>query len=292
VELFRGMQWGRKAPAGTGVLIPQAGYMLAKIDEFWWLWRDASLLYGQAVHSTVVLAVVLEAGERLIDRPVMAANGELHLYSWRGGKLVRHRFTPGKVSMEELWETATPPLRSVCAPTPGGDGVIVGFVDETADILTATMLWVRGNAVVKELSAVTEGRYRVMARHRMALHVGVKSRPALAMMAESRDNEMYVQLELQVDLLKSECVWRRTAIEFVPAGSLQSVGMFYYKSQNAPEPFVMAVDAAGSLIWLRKRIVEVLRAGVGVDYGYPILTTMANRYEAVGSGREITLQRF
>ena len=99
-------------------------------------------------------------------------------------------------------------------------------------------------------------------------------------------------MELQFDFLKKECVWKRTAIEFVPAGSLQSVGLFHYKSQNAPEAFVMAIDAAGSLIWLRKRIVEVLRMGVGDGYGYPILTTMANRYEAVGTGREITLRRF
>ena len=101
-----------------------------------------------------------------------------------------------------------------------------------------------------------------------------------------------MQLELQLDFLKDECVWRRTVIEFVPAGSLQTGGVFYYKSQNSPEPFVMAVDNTGNLIWLRKRIVEVLRPGVGPEYGYPILTTMANRYEAVGTGRQITLQRF
>ncbi len=292
VELFRGMQWGRKAPPGTGVLIPQSGQMLSKIDEFWWVWRDASLLYAQSVHSTLTVALVLEAGERLIGRPVLTANGELHIYSWRKGKLVRHRFAAGKVATETIWETDAPPLRSVCAPVPGGDGVVVAFVNETGEVLTASALLVRGSAVAKELNGVSEGRYRVMNRHRMALHAGVKSRPALALMAESRENEMYVQLELQFDFLKSECVWRRTAIEFVPAGSLQSVGMFYYKSQNTPEPFVMAVDGAGSLIWLRKRVVEVLRPGVGPDYGYPILTTTANRYEAVGSGRQITLQKF
>jgi len=88
------------------------------------------------------------------------------------------------------------------------------------------------------------------------------------------------------------CVWRRRRMEFLGAGSVESAGVFFHKSQNAPEAFVLAVDGVGDLVWLRKRIVELVRVGVGGDYGYPILTTMQNRYEAVGVGRETLLRRF
>lgn len=296
VELARGVEWDKRAPGGMGLLIPQAGELLVKLDEFWWMWREGSLLFGQAVHSPLVLAAVLEGGERLIERPVIAANGELHAYAWRGGRLVRHRFVAGRdgnprVSTEDVWETAAAPLRSVCAPVPGGDGVLIGMVDETGDVLTARVLLVRGKSATV-LEGVTEGRYRLMGRHRMGIHVGTKRRPALGLMAESRDDGAYAVLEAQFDLAKGECVWRRTRLEFLAPGSLQSAGVFFHKSQNAPEAFALAVDGAGDLVWLRKRIVELVRAGVGGDYGYPILTTMQNRYEAVGVGRETVLRRF
>ena len=296
VELFRGVEWDKRAPAGMGLLIPQGGELLARLDEFWWMWREGNLLFGQAVHSPLVLAVVLEGGERLVERPVIAPNGELHAYAWRGGRLVRHRYIAGRdgqpaVSVEDVWETAAAPLRSVCAPVPGGNGVLIGTVDETGDVLTAKVLLVRGSNVM-EVEGSTEGRYRLMGRHRMGVHVGVKRQPVLGMMAESRDDDSYAMLEAQFDFAKGECVWRRTRIEFLPPGSLQSAGVFYHKAQSTPEPFILAVDGGGDLVWVRKRIVELIRAGVGGDYGYPILTTIQNRYEAVGVGRETVLRRF
>lgn len=290
-ELFRGVEWEKRVPPGTGLLIAQSGHLLAKVDEFWWLWRDGSLLYAQCVHSALVVAVVLEAGERLVERPVIAADGELHIYAWRGAKLVRHRLAGGRVWLEEVWEAPVAPQRSVCAPVPGGDGVLVASVTETGDVLTATALMIRGGKVV-DVTGATEGRYRLMTRGRLGLHVGMKQHPALGIMAESRDDDFYALLEAQFDMAKSECIWRRTRMEFITVGSLQSAGVFFYKAQNLSEAFIVAVNAAGDLVWVRKRIVELLRAGVGSNYTYPILTTMTNRYEAVGEGRGITLQRF
>jgi hypothetical protein len=298
VELFRTYAWERGSTPGAMVLMPESGHRLLQLDEYWLMWRSGILLYGQSVHHPGALAAGVDANERLVDRPIVTASQELHAYAWRGRKLFRHRYLPRQegqplVSIDLIWEAEEAPLRSVCVPVPGGDkgAAMVGFIAESGEALSATMLHVRGTNAVP-LEGKTEGKYRLMGRHRLALHAGVKLRPALAVMGVGRDDEAYTLLEAQFDFGKGECVWKRTKIEFLAPGCLQSAAIFHYKSQNAPDPFILAVDANGHLIWLRKRIVQVLRENVGPDYGYPVLTTMNNRYEAVGAGADIRLMKF
>ncbi len=287
VELLLGLDWGRKAPVGAAIVVPEAGQTLAKIDGYWLMWRREDVLCGQSVHQAAALSSPMAAEERMIDRPLVTGKQELHAYGWRGGKLVRHRFAV-KASVEAVMDRGTEPARSACAPLPGDeDGTaLIGMVDEVDGGIAATAMYVRG-AKVLEVSGRAEGRYRLMGRQRMGLHVGKKSRPALAVMTESVEGGAYSLLEARFDFGKQECVWKRTRMEMVGPGSLESAAVYYYKTLDSPEPFVLAVDNGGKLIAPRRRTVQVVREGVGGDYGYPILTTAANRYEAMGVGSEI-----
>jgi len=298
VEKVRTFLWERRPAAGSVLLIPESGHLGHNLDDYWLMWRAGQFLFGQTVHHPVALSTVVDGGERLIDRPIVSASQDLYAFAWRGNKLIRRRYSAKvgqqtSVSVDIVWETDNPPVRTSCVAVPGGEegAAMIGMVHEVGESLSATVLRVKGKGAV-ELTGTTEGRYRSMGRHRMALHAGIKSRPALATIAISRDDESYVQLEAQFDLAKGECVWKRTRIEFLEPEYLQSAAVFFYKSQNSPEPFVLAVDRSGHLIWIRKRIVQVLRENVGPDYGYPILTTMNNRYEAVGAGENIAMVKF
>jgi len=291
VEKLLEFNWERKAPVGASIVIPEAGQALSKLDEYWLLWRTADGLAGQSSHNEDPLVSAIEDDEWTIDRPLVAGNKELHVYGWRGGLLVRHRYG-FVVTLETVLELSARPARSICAPLPGDDGNtgFIGFVNQEEGGITATALYARGKKVM-QVDGRSDGRYRLMRRHKMAAHVGRKTRPALAVVTESVSDGSYALLEARFDFEKKECVWKRTNLEAIPAGSLESASVFYYKSQDSPEPFVMAVNSSGNLILPRRRNVTMLREGVGPAYGYPILTTLANRYEAVGSGSEIALRK-
>ncbi|MFN0103710.1 MAG: hypothetical protein ACKV2U_16685 [Bryobacteraceae bacterium] len=296
VELSLRFDWERTAPPGASIVLPEAGQPLSKLDEYWLMWRGGDLLAGQSAHHHGPLSSILTEDEWLIDRPLVAGNQELHAYGWRGGELVRHLYAARtgapRVTVDTVLDIGARPARSFCAPLPGADDgtALVGFVNEPDGGVAATAVYVRGGKVLKS-EGRAEGRYRLMGRHRMGVHVGRKSRPALAVMTESHDDGSYALLEARFDFGKKECVWKRTKLETVPPGSLESAAIFYYKTQDAPEPFVLAVDRAGHLISPRRRNVKIMRQDVGAGYGYPILTTMTNRYEAVGIGGEITLRK-
>lgn len=296
VELLVNFEWERRAPAGVALVLPEAGHPLVKLDDYWLMWRVGNLLYGQSVHHPVALSSAVGEAEWLIDRPIVTRSQELHAYGWRGGKLVRHRYAAPRggeqlVKVEVLMDIGERPARSVCGPLPGDDGGtgIIAYVNEAKGSITATVLYVRGGKVMT-LEGKAEGRYRIMGRHRMGLHVGTKTRPALALMVESLDDESYILLEARFDFAKKECVWKRTRLENTPPAGLESASIYYCRTQDAPEPYILAVDKAGDLVSPRRRNVVKIREGVGTGYGYPILTTSANRYEAVGEGAEIKLR--
>jgi len=285
--------WERKAPAGAALVVPEAGQPLAKLDEFWLMWRSGDALYGQSANREEALASALAEDEWLIDRPLVAGNRELHAYGWQGGRLVRHRYGGKRegTAVESVMEISQRPARTVCAPLPGDeDGTaMIAYTNETGGNIAAAATYVRGTKVMS-LEGSSAGSYRLMGRHKMGVHVGRKARPAVAVMTESVDDGSYVLLEAQFDFGKKECVWKRTKLEGVAPESLESAAVYYYKTQDAPDPFVLAVDRAGQLIWPRRRTVSVLRADAGSGYLYPILTTQANRYEAAGHGSEIVLR--
>ncbi|HEU0122961.1 MAG TPA: hypothetical protein VFQ91_20705 [Bryobacteraceae bacterium] len=293
VECLGIHNWQRAGSPEGMVLLPESGHGMNRLGEYWAMWRSGILLYAQSARDAKPAYAPMDRSERLVDRPVVTADRELHAYSWRAEKLVRHRFSETGVALEPVWSAELAPGRTSCAPIPAdrSGGVVISTVDETGDFLTARVLSVRGSKVT-DVAGKTEGRYRLMPRHRMALHVGVKSRPNLAFLGISRDDESYAVLEAQFDIAKGECVWRRTRIEFLSPEQLQSAAVFHYKTQNAPEPFVLAVDAANQLIWLRKRIVQVLRENVDPSYSFPVLTSRTQRYEAIGSGASIQLVKF
>lgn len=282
--------WDRVAPPGASLVLPEGGQQMARLSEYWIMWRDGDRLFGQSAQQSEPLSSPLVEEEWIIDRPVMAGRDQLHVYSWRAGRLIRHRFGP-QVTIEAVMDMPAMPARSACAPLPGdADGtVFLGFVESSEEGIAATAMYVRAGKVM-QLRGEPEGRYRLMGRHRMGVHVGRKTRPALAMMTVDAAG-FYALLEARFDFAKKECVWKRTKLETVPPGSLASAAVFYYKTQDSPEPFLLAVDAAGHLVSPRRRTVHTLRTDVGAGYGYPVLTTTANRYEATGAGMEIALAR-
>ncbi len=283
--------WDRTAPAGASIVIPEAGHPLSKLDEYWLLWRCEDGLAGQSTRRESPLVSPVGEGEWMIDRPLVAGNRELHVYAWREGLLVRHRYAD-VVTVDTVLELSARPSRSICAPVPGDDGDtdFIGFVTQADGGILATAVYARGKQAM-HVEGRAEGRYRLMGRQRMGAHVGRKGRPAIAVMAENHDDGSYGLLEARFDFEKNECVWKRTKFETIPAGDLVSASVFYYKTQDAPEPFIAAVNQAGQLLLPRRRNVIVVRDGVGAGYGYPILTTMTSRYEAAGAGSELVLRK-
>jgi hypothetical protein len=292
VDLLTQFDWERTAPVGAAIVLPEAGHPLSKLDGYWMMWRSEDMLSGQSTSQQNPLGSVVTEDEWTIDRPLVAGNGELHVYGWREGRLVRHRYG-ADVAVDTVLEMAARPARSICAPLPGDDDgtALIGFVNEVDGGIVATAAYVRGRKVLR-VEGRAEGRYRLMGRHRMGVHVGRKARPSLAMMTESHDDHSYALLEARFDFGKKECIWKRTKLEALQAGELVSAAVFHYKTQDAPEPFALAVNQAGHLVAPRRRNVTVAREDAGANYGYPILTTTSNRYEAVGVGSEIKLRRF
>jgi len=297
VEMLLDYDWQRKAPPGAIVLIPESGHSLVKLDEYWLMWRDGQMLMGQAVSRPEPVASVTEAGERLIDRPIVAPNQQLHAYAWRGKTLVRHRFPArnegGEATVETLWEAPTQPTRALCSPVPGDEAgkVMIGYLNDTESGLEASAVYVCDDKVTPVLGKST-GRYRLRARNRMGMHVGIKARPELAVVAESYEDGGYVLLEAKFDMAKGECQFHRTNIEGVPKDHMQSSATYYYKTQDTPEAFTLAVGKAGHLISPKRRNVQIIRHNVGGEYGYPVLTTLAGRYAATGTGAGVKLVTF
>jgi hypothetical protein len=292
VERLLQFDWESRAPAGAAVVVPEAGQRLSKLDKYWLMWRSEGEIFGQSSLFETALGSTVDADERTIDRPLVAGNKELHVYGWRGGCLVRHRYG-ADVKLDVILELDSTPARSISAPVPGDDGGtgFIGFVEEADGSIAATAVYSR-NAKVMKVDGRAAGRYRLMGRHRMGVHVGRKTRPALAVVTVSQEDGSYALLEARFDFAKKECIWKRTKLEWISPGDLVSASVYYYKTQDAPEPFVLAVNQAGHLLLPRRRNVRTLRVDAGAGYGYPILTTLTNRYEAVGVGSEITLRKF
>ena len=72
------------------------------------------------------------------------------------------------------------------------------------------------------LQGCPEGRYRLMGRHRMGVHVGGKTRPALAVMTIDSEDDSYALLEARFDFAKKECIWKRTRLETIAPATLRS----------------------------------------------------------------------
>lgn len=284
--------WDRAAPPGVSLVLPEGGQAMARLVEYWMMWGGKESLFGQSAQQSEPLSSPLLEDEWIIDRPIMAGNEQLHVYSWRDGWLTRHRYGP-QVTIEAVLELPAKPSRSACAPLPGDpEGTaFIALVNETGGAIAATALYVRGRKVMR-LDGTPDGSYRLVGRHRMGVHVGRKTRPALAMVTIDNADGAYALLEAQFDFAKKECVWKRTKLEAVPAGSLASAAVFYHKTQDAPDPFLLAIDASGHLISPRRRTIQTIKLDAGANYGYPIFTTTSNRYEATGSGQETCLRKF
>jgi len=79
VERLLDFDWGRCAPAGASIVLPESGQRLSKLDVYWLLWRSEAGLAGQSSLMESPLFAELEEGEWTIDRPLVAFNRELHV---------------------------------------------------------------------------------------------------------------------------------------------------------------------------------------------------------------------
>ena len=92
VELVLCFDWPCAAPPGAAIILPEGGLPLEKLDDYWAMWGNGEKLFGQSARQEDPLSSALAPEEWIIDRPIVAANQQLHVYGWRGGTLVRHRF--------------------------------------------------------------------------------------------------------------------------------------------------------------------------------------------------------
>jgi len=290
---FKTVDWGRTAAPGAVPIVPECGHVMERVGEYWMAWRKAAVLSAAPAETNTPASVPLADGEKLIDRPLVVLSKEMHAYTWRGSKLLKHRFRPGgaPVLTEEILTLDYEPLLSRSAAVPGdeNDMAVIGVAGLRNGKIAATVLLVRGDKAVRA-DGVHDGPYRPFEQQQIAVHAGMKFRPAITLLGVDKDGG-YALLEAQFEPSKRECVWTAAPLA-AGKNHLKSAAAYYYKSQNSPRSFLVAVDKSGTLLQPRADTVQIVREDVGDRYSFPILVTRGSRYEATGAGESIKLNLF
>jgi len=192
---------------------------------------------------------------------------------------------------EEILTLDYEPLLSRSAAVPGdeNDMAVIGVAGLRNGKIAATVLLVRGDKAVRA-DGVHDGPYRPFEQQQIAVHAGMKFRPAITLLGVDKDGG-YALLEAQFEPSKRECVWTAAPLA-AGKNHLKSAAAYYYKSQNSPRSFLVAVDKSGTLLQPRADTVQIVREDVGDRYSFPILVTRGSRYEATGAGESIKLNLF
>lgn len=287
------IDWNKSAPRGVELILPEAGHILEMIAEFWFAWRSGSKLSAQAMTQDHPQSIELPAGEVLIDRPVVVLSKELHVFAWRGRQLVKHRFsTTAAPVTEPIIELDYDVIHSRTAAVPADDDdtTLIAATGVKDGRIVASALYVRGPRALR-VDGVFDGAYKPMAAQRIGVHAGIKIRPAIALLAENEAGK-YALLEAVFEYTKRECAWSDTVYESLAPKQLRSAAVCYYKTQDSPEPFAVAVNTKDEVIQPRITRYQIVRAGAGDDYSFPIMTTFTSRYEVLGSGDSAQLLTF
>jgi len=290
---LRVIDWNKSAPLGASLMLPEAGHILEMLGEFWFAWRAGSTFSVQAMTQDHPQSIELAAGEIVIDRPVVVLSQELHVFAWRGRQLVKHRFSTTTAPVTEtIIELDYDVIHSRSAPVPAeeGDTTLIAATGAKDGRIVASALYVRGPRALR-VDGVFDGAYKIMAAQRIGAHAGTKIRPAIALVAENEAGK-YALLEAVFEYTKRECTWSATEYESLAPGQLRSSAVCYYKTQDSPEPFAVGVNTKDEVIQPRLANYQIVRAGAGDDYSFPIITTYASRYELQGSGESAHLLTF
>jgi hypothetical protein len=290
---LRVIDWNKSAPRGAELILPEAGHILEMLAEFWFAWRSGSTLSAQAMTQDHPQSIEIPAGEVIIDRPVVGLGKELHVYAWRGRQLVKHRFsTTATPVTENIVELDYDVVHSRTASVPGDDNdtTLIAATGVKDGRILASALYVRGARALRVDSAF-DGAHKIMAAQRIGAHAGTKMRPAIALLAENESGG-YALLETVFEYAKRESAWSDTVYESLAPRQLKSAAVCYYKTQDSPEPFAVAVNTKDEVIQPRLTRFQIVRAGAGDGYSFPIMTTFASRYEVLGSGDSAQLLTF
>jgi len=285
-EKLRDLSWEKQVPAGVPLILPESGHLLEKIEDFWVAWLADSSLHAIARTAAKPVTVALAAGERLIDRPIVVLSKELHVFTWKGRTLTKHRLRPsGETVTESLLELDYDVLHSRTAPVPANDddATLVGAVGMKDGKLVASALYVRGPKALR-VDAVHADNWRPMPAQSIGVHAGTAIRPAIALVARDAAGK-YALLEAVFEYQKRESGWSETVFQSLQPDQLKSAAVFYYKTQDSPEPFAVAVDTKNRVIQPRNARHQIVRRDAGDGYTFPIVTTNASRYEVIGTSQ-------
>src|SRR5258708_8544687 len=95
VALLKAYDWGRRAPGGTTLLVPEGGMRPEEMQNFWLMWRQEEWMVALSVAQEVPGGLAMRPGDRMIDRPLMVGDDQLPAYLWRGDQLVRFAYRGG-----------------------------------------------------------------------------------------------------------------------------------------------------------------------------------------------------
>jgi len=290
---LRVIDWNKSAPRGASLILPEAGHILEMLAEFWFAWRSGSTLSAQAMTQDHPQSIEIPGGEVMIDRPVVVLSKELHVFAWRGRQLVKHRFsTTAAPVTESIVELDYDVVHSRAAAVPGDDNetTLIAAAGVKEGRIVASALYVRGPRAIR-VDGVFEGAYKITAAQRIGVHAGTTMRPAIALVGENEAGH-YALLEAVFAYTKRESAWSETVYESLAPKQLHSAAVCYYKTQDSPEPFVVGVNTKDEVIQPRVERYQIVRAGAGEGYSFPIMTTFTSRYELLGSGDSAKLLTF
>jgi hypothetical protein len=280
---LRVIDWNKSAPRGAELIVPEAGHILEMLAEFWFAWRSGSTLSAQAMTQDHPQSIEVPAGEILIDRPVVVLSKELHVFAWRGRQLVKHRFSTSAAPVTEFiieLDYDVVHARTAAVPGDNNETTLVAAIGEKDGRIVASALYVRGPRALR-VDGAFDGARKIMAAQRIGAHAGTKFRPAIALVAENESGG-YSLLEAIFKFADRECTWTESPYESLAPKQLRSAAVYYYKTQDSPEPFAVAVNTRDQVIQPRTTQHQIVREAAGDNYAFPILTTYTSRYELLG----------
>ena len=296
VSVLKRVPWEHNVKGGAQLLMPESGWLRNRLKNFWIAWQEGPKVFALSILQEEPLAVDL-GGARIIGRPMMDGEQDLHIYALAGRQVMLHRITsvlgsPPVHRVAELIQLDHEPSLFSSVPLPGQSrgAALLGFVHEDKGSVVSRVLRIQGGKL-ESVSTDPAPNAKIFSRQRIALHSGVENLPELGVLVVSPEGS-YSTLRAVFNLVEKTHEWNRVEHSALKPGSLRSAANFFYKGQSSPQYFLMAVNADKQLLLPRGSKVTVLRNDVDEGFAFPVLTTYSSRYEVVGAGADVALRSF
>lgn len=296
VSVLKRVPWDQNVKRGAQLLMPESGWLRNRLKNFWVAWQEESTVYALSILQEGPIAVDL-GGAKIIGRPMMDGEQDLHIYAIAGRRVLLHRITsvlgrPPVHRVAELIQLDHEPSLYSSVPLPGqsGGAALLGFVHEDKGSVVAQVFRIQGGKT-ELLRTDPAPNAKIFERQRIALHSGVENVPELSVLVVSPEGS-YSTLRAVFNLVEKTHEWNRVEYSALKPGSLRSAANFFYKGQSSPQYFLMALNADRQLLLPRGSKVTVLRSDVDEGFAFPVLTTYSSRYEVVGAGADVSLRSF